>query len=698
MRIKEVTIKNFRSIKTVTLTFEQYTALIGANGAGKSSVLYALDWFFNDRPITKEEHHRDDDCGTSIDDVQDSTSAEIGTEVEVVFNALTKRERTYFKQYLINDFLVIKKDSISKPMAKFKSDLILEFRDCYNFAGGTTVRDFQKSEKLYAELISSNLFTGLKPMGPTSDMAQLMIDIKLSLMTWHQSNSPISPPKDDPIFLKEKTLVPLLKPFVTFLLIPATSDEKDLTFDKSPAILELLKNHIGSKGKQSDSLRRIKSEAKKDVQRALDIDKLLKDELEEEIGKFLPTNRGIYFTSEIIRPEPTMKWKFALENSSVPLNQQGHGIQRAVLIALLKASKNKKTSTTIIAIEEPEIYQHPVRVRHLASVLLAWAKDQKSGGTRQMICATHSPSFILPTELSSIRIFSLDGNGCTTIKESSVQAIALKAEVDDVDIEKFLLKGLPTQFSEAFFSEGVVLVEGDTDVALIEGFAEKNLFDADLYGNQVKASLSGLGVSVIPLGGGGELKKAAAVLSSFDIPVYVVFDSDWSVEKQEPNSQYKILSKYLGVNKEDFEWGVSKKTKALKNCFIFAVDLETELAHCENFYKAWRILRDEEDIAIHTKRLLDISKSTRRPYSAKDRAQRKESTEATKRIKNANHTLKGNEGSFLIELSQGYKADGTKGVGKKNALAYKNAALETELISSSSFMELFARIVEMVRK
>ena len=50
MRIAEVTVRNFRSLKDVTIKVDDYGVLIGANGSGKSSVLYALDWFFNGTP------------------------------------------------------------------------------------------------------------------------------------------------------------------------------------------------------------------------------------------------------------------------------------------------------------------------------------------------------------------------------------------------------------------------------------------------------------------------------------------------------------------------------------------------------------------------------------------------------------------------------------------------------------------------
>ena len=51
MQLNYVRIMNFRSCKDVSLEFGGMHALVGANNAGKSSVLRALDLLFN--PSTK---------------------------------------------------------------------------------------------------------------------------------------------------------------------------------------------------------------------------------------------------------------------------------------------------------------------------------------------------------------------------------------------------------------------------------------------------------------------------------------------------------------------------------------------------------------------------------------------------------------------------------------------------------------------
>ena len=47
MRLTQLRIQNFRSCRDISLEIGSMHALVGANNAGKSTVLRALDFFFN---------------------------------------------------------------------------------------------------------------------------------------------------------------------------------------------------------------------------------------------------------------------------------------------------------------------------------------------------------------------------------------------------------------------------------------------------------------------------------------------------------------------------------------------------------------------------------------------------------------------------------------------------------------------------
>lgn len=87
MKIKSVRIKNFRTLKDLTIPFDSVTTFIGPNGAGKSTVLRALDWFFNGKLGSLTE--KDCSFGATDEDI----------EVQVTFADLTEKDRNELGKY-----------------------------------------------------------------------------------------------------------------------------------------------------------------------------------------------------------------------------------------------------------------------------------------------------------------------------------------------------------------------------------------------------------------------------------------------------------------------------------------------------------------------------------------------------------------------------------------------------------------------
>src|SRR5690606_28365701 len=60
----------------------------------------------------------------------------------------------------------------------------------------------------------------------------------------------------------------------------------------------------------------------------------------------------------------------------------------------------------VLAIEEPEVYQHPTKQRHFASVLTALSSGALPGvaATTQVIFASHSPLFVSTDRFDEIRL------------------------------------------------------------------------------------------------------------------------------------------------------------------------------------------------------------------------------------------------------------------------------------------------------
>ncbi|WP_030617910.1 AAA family ATPase [Streptomyces fulvoviolaceus] len=83
-----------------------------------------------------------------------------------------------------------------------------------------------------------------------------------------------------------------------------------------------------------------------------------------------------------------------------PARAQGHGFQRALIVAALKVLADRRRPvdgmrTLCLAIEEPELFQHPPQARAFAKVLRELVATSPQGRT-QVIYATHNPFFVDP--------------------------------------------------------------------------------------------------------------------------------------------------------------------------------------------------------------------------------------------------------------------------------------------------------------
>jgi predicted ATP-dependent endonuclease of OLD family len=93
MRVLSLEIAGLRSVQRASLTFDQVTVLIGGNNAGKSTLLYALQLFFEAAPkLTVDDFHR-----------RETESIEI----TVTFDHLTASEMEEFGSAVIEGKLTV---------------------------------------------------------------------------------------------------------------------------------------------------------------------------------------------------------------------------------------------------------------------------------------------------------------------------------------------------------------------------------------------------------------------------------------------------------------------------------------------------------------------------------------------------------------------------------------------------------------
>ena len=172
--------------------------------------------------------------------------------------------------------------------------------------------------------------------------------------------------------------------------------------------------------------------------------------------------------------------------------------------------------TLFLALEEPELYQHPVQARHFAATLASLASDDT---TVQIAYATHSEHFVDPARYGRLRRFRRRADAVMPTGEVTRATIAgvggkLTGIVEADQVELRIRMTLRRQLAEAVFARAVLICEGRTDGGFLAGIADRaGGFDAD-------------GIAVVCTGGKTHLAITWAILDELGVPTYVVFDGD----------------------------------------------------------------------------------------------------------------------------------------------------------------------------
>ena len=598
MIIKSVHVKNFRCIRDETLHSEKLTALVGPNGSGKSAFLRALDIFYDPNSKYTEEDFYNGDTSQNI-------------LITVKFIELNDEEKKLFKKYVEANELTVEKELFwpySKGSQKYYGTSLQnpEFQ-ALRSAKGTNLRNE------YNKLRAQEKYTSF-PSYSNKNKAEV------TLTDWEQSNPDICKrERDDGQFFGFKEVGEAhLEQHSKFLFIPAVRDaSEDATESRGAVISELMDLVVRSALSKREDLLEFKENTQSRYKEIFDPARLeeLKDlekKLSETLQTYVPDSSVDLSWHEATGfdiPMPRASIKLVEDEYSSPVGYTGHGLQRTFILTLLqhltvaKVPNEQKDEdiesfeipSLIIGIEEPELYQHPNRQRHLSKVLLKLTVEGIPGiaTQTQVIYSTHSPLFIGLERFEQIRIFRKEiwKKGLpkhTVIQQTTLDEIAKIIEKADNKPEgtytgetlKPRLQSLLTPWlNEGFFAKLVVLVEGIEDRAAILGTAKA-----------IEHDLVSMGISVLPCMGKTCLDRPFAIFQSLGIPVYVIWDSDEGGKEAKPEDNHRML-RLLGQEIEDWPEKVEDNFACFKKKLMstFQKEMgkeffdETLTVLCENF-------------------------------------------------------------------------------------------------------------------
>lgn len=508
MRLSSASIRNYHCLRDVAVEFDDVTSLIGPNDAGKSSVLRALDWALNG--------------ATSLSEKDVSSYAEPDQrwiEVAVTFADFEPAER----EAIDERFLPVGAETltISRTWQDGVESATCEVMAYSEFA---SVRDRALSASKALEAYKALQAKGELMLPAASSKSKA----ETAMREWEQAHPEklISQPVDAADLIGPKGTIAR---FFEYVFVGVDMRAGEQAREAKGSLLSRLSASIDKK-EYEDRIReldlRIRQARDGIIGELQAKTEVLGNGLSEEVSRFC-AGRAIHIDPIPREQRPSIELELRVTHGSTRagLEFQGHGFQRATMLSALLhladlGAAGESGKAIMLAVEEPEIYQNPIQCRNLAGVLRERVKE--SGSRLSVLYATHSPVFANPMQPEQVRRLSRprnvdDGLRATTVAQYSRRA--LDEQIDERHLSRDrlspqVLSVLNEGFTEAFFAEAVVLVEGETDKAVIEEVAAK------------EDALERYGVTVVNAGGKANLIIAHAILAQLGIPSLTVFDSD----------------------------------------------------------------------------------------------------------------------------------------------------------------------------
>lgn len=572
MIIESIYIENFRCIKKTQLNCDELTVIIGRNGSGKSSFLKAIDIFY--------------DVNASIT-VEDLFNKDTNQEMilRVTYTQLKDAEISEFQTYLRENKLIVTK-KISMVDGRFGQKYYAAAMQIPEFAEIRAITAKRDKTAKFKELIDSGKFSGLSGNVKSAD------EVEEIMTSYEAEHSELKQPieKEEQFFGPKNIGGGKLDKYTKFVLVPAVREVEDEISDKKgTSLYQLLDIIVYRRVNARDDIRAFKEKFESELRSLYNSENLkelpkLGESISETLSKFSPGAKLNLNWEDIKPPELSLPKAIPTlidDDFEGDISRKGHGLQRALIITLLQqlaltttiknaSETHQPESSTeenitiiepdlILAIEEPELYLHPLRCRYLSKLLSELSIKETNTGRNQILYATHSPFFVDLYKFDQIRFIRKQkspececANSIAT-QYSLEQAAKALSQITNLDEklftkESFRAHALPlmdTIANEGFFADAVVVVEGFGDMGVL--WAMQDIMKKDWHS---------LGIAIIPARGKNNIDRPVVIFRGFQIPTYFIFDADrrykGKKEEKETVERNKRYLKLADAKEEDF--------------------------------------------------------------------------------------------------------------------------------------------------
>ncbi len=520
MKIKSISIENFRLLEDIKLNIEDdITLIVGKNNTGKTSLFEVINMFFSEKntfsfhDFTQTTYTFFDDClkiyETIIAEGDDEKKEELEKQLIAnmpVIQLLIQLEYDKVKDSLIN-------------VSEFISDL----EDGINT---TTVKISYESKE---SILLFKAFHGRKEKDQTLvDWLNENILNHYTVRCYGGDN------------LIEENFRRKLLAVLNFETIQASRKLDDTKGDKNKTLAVGFSDYYRETNKDDNAdvekLEKKLKETSKDLNEKYE---LILKELLEKLKLFgvephitIPeiVLQSSFDAESILRNN--IKYFYKQNDITLPENFNGLGYSNLIFLVLKvvsfiekfkKADVLSKSEVLTILIEEPEAHLHPQMQQVFISQIKKTVIDAKNidGLSVQIIISTHSSHIVseagidVDRSFERIRYFSkYYSKGLNTFKVEVKDFNEFKHSGCDTATFRFLKQYMSLHRCDLFFADKVILVEGTTERLLLPLMIKK-----------VASELNNEYVSIIEVGG-AYTSKFKDVLKFINVKTLVITDID----------------------------------------------------------------------------------------------------------------------------------------------------------------------------
>lgn len=447
MRIRSLILENFRSYKDRNvITFSELTGFIGRNDAGKSTILEALDIFF-EGGVAKIEPADASMSGNPRNVRIAVVFDEFPNQLILDSNALT----TLQAEHLLNadGFLEIHKvfncaNQTPKPVISA-------------FAVHPTTSEaadiLQKSQRDLRNIIRERGLENNCNQAENPSMRQAIYQ-SIGGLNVQPREVPLNDENGKAIWGALQSYMPI------FALFQSDRPSNDQDPEVQNPMKVAIEQALESLEPQLDAI-------------TAEVHRRAQETAHRTLSKLRERYPEIASTLEPKFKKPSWKNIFKLDleaDNGILLNKRGSGVRRLVLLSFFQAEAEKRRSEAdsasgprrrvIYAIEEPETSQHPDSQEQIISALRALADAGD-----QVVITTHVPALAALIPLESLRFVDRDpASGAVRVRSGS-QGDEVYSEIAEA------LGVLPDPLAKKGIKVAV-LVEGKTDIDAIRSMVQ----------------------------------------------------------------------------------------------------------------------------------------------------------------------------------------------------------------------------------